>query len=196
VPRLAGNTLTLQPVAVHVLGGDHAPGSPLADLVLGQIDQKDLTRTLPALPSGVAYQSATVDAGGIRLAIGGTTVKPFSSLPATDAGRPTTFGAQDGFLVATAKGGSGDDTPIVLYAKPAVHARTLDIAPSEIEMFGTRFPAANVLAEVKGQQTAFPLQALPAGLAYTGVDVLPDGLLIHVQGQNVDLARGALTGGC
>jgi hypothetical protein len=194
-PVLSGRTLTLRPAAVHVLGADHDPGDPLGRLVLSQIKSADLARALPALPSGVSYQSVAVDAGGIRLTIGGTTVKPFSSLP-QDAERPATFGAENGFLTATAKGGSGDDTPVVLHSKPVIHGRTLDIAPSEIEMFGSRFPASEVLAEVKGQQTAYPLQALPTGLAYAaGVSVLPAGLLIHVTGHDADLPRGSLTGG-
>ena len=91
-------------------------------------------------------RSVAVDAGGIRVTIGGTTVKPFSSLPSTDNGRPTVFGAQDGLLTATARGGPGDPTPIVLHATPAIHGRTLDITPSQIEMFGTRFPAGDVLS--------------------------------------------------
>lgn len=194
-PTLTGGSLTLRPTAVHVLGSDHATNDPLAKLVLSQIDQKDLTRTLPALPAGVTYRSVAVDAGGIRVTIGGTTVKPFSSLPQTDNGRPTVFGAQDGFLTATAKGGSGGATPIVLHSRPAIHGRTLDIAPAQIEMFGSLFPAGDVLGQVKAQQTAYPLQALASGLAYTGVEVQASGLLIHVSGRNVDLPRGSLTGG-
>ena len=104
-------------------------------------------------------------------------------------------GAQDGLLTATAKGGAGDATPIVLHSTPVIHGRTLDISPSRIEMFGTLFPAGDVLSQVRAQQTAFPLQALASGLAYSGVDVRPDGLSIHVSGRNVDLPRGSLTGG-
>jgi hypothetical protein len=192
-PVLAGGTLTLRPTAVHALGSDHSTGDPLAKLVLGQIDQKDLTRTLPALPGGVTYRSVTVDPAGIHVTIGGTTVQPFSSLP-QDAGHPAVFGARDGLLTATATG-SGAATPIVLHSQPVIHGRTLDLAPSEIEMFGTRFPAADVLSEVKGQQTAYPLQATAKGLAYAGVSVQADGLLIHVTGRQVDLPRGSLTGG-
>lgn len=192
-PVLGGGSLTLQPTAVHLLGSDHATNDPLAKLVLSQIDQKDLRRTLPVLPAGVTYRSVTVDPAGLKVTIGGTTVKPFSSLP-QDAGHPAVFGAEDGLLTATATG-SGADTPIVLHSRPAIHGRTLDLAPSEIEMFGSRFPAADVLSQVKGQQTAYPLQALPSGLAYAGVDVRADGLLIHVTGRSADLPRGSLTGG-
>ncbi|HEY0530459.1 MAG TPA: DUF2993 domain-containing protein [Actinoplanes sp.] len=192
-PVLSGGTLTLQPTAVHVLGSDHSTGDPLAKLVLGQIDQKDLTRTLPVLPTGVVYRSATVDPAGIHVTLGGTTVKPFSSLP-QDADRPAVFGAQNGLLTATAAG-SGAATPVVLHSEPVIHGRTLDLAPSQIEMFGTRFPAADVLSRVKGQQTAYPLQAPAKGLAYAGVTVQADGLLIHVTGREVDLPRGSLTGG-
>ena len=62
-------------------------------------------------------------------------------------------------------------------------------------MFGTRFPAQNVLAEVKAQETSYPLQALPPNLTYQNVTVLPDGLLIRLAGRDVTLARGALAGG-
>lgn len=191
-PVLSGGTLTLRPAAVHVLGSDHATGDPIAKLVLGQIDQKSLTRSLPVLPSGVTYRSVAVDPGGIRVTIAGTTVEPLSSLP-QDAGRPAVFGAEAGFLTATASGSS--DTPIVLHSRPVIHGRTLDLAPSQIEMFGTRFPAADVLSRVKGQQTAYPLQALPKGLAYAGVTVQADGLLIRVTGHEADLPHGSLTGG-
>jgi hypothetical protein len=192
-PVLSGGSLILRPTAVHVLGSDHATNDPLAKLVLGQIDQKDLTRTLPVLPAGVTYRSVAVDPAGIKVTIGGTTVKPFSSLPQDDD-RPAVFGAQDGLLTATAKG-SGAATPIVLHSQPVIHGRTLDLAPSQIEMFGSRFPASDVLSQVKGQQTAYPLQALPDGLAYAGVSVLADGLLIRVTGHDIDLPRGSLTGG-
>ena len=180
---------------MHVLGFDHATNDPLAKLVLSQINQKDLSRTLPALPAGVTYRSVAVDPGGIRVTIGGTTIQPFSSLPQPDRDRPTLFGAENGFLTATEKGGSGAATPIVLHSQPTIHGRTLDIAPSQIEMFGTRFPAADVLGQVKAQQTAYPLQALASGLAYTGVDVRASGLVIHLSGRDVDLPRGSLTGG-
>jgi hypothetical protein len=62
-------------------------------------------------------------------------------------------------------------------------------------MFGARFPAANVLDQVKGQQTGYLLQELPAGLSYQNVRVLDDGLLIRLAGTDVTLTKGAFTGG-
>ena len=192
-PRLGGGKLTLTPQTVRILGADRKTSDPLARLVLSQIDAKDLTRTLPALPSGVRYRSATVDAGGIKVALGGVTVRSFSTLP-QPAGRPTTFGAENGLLTATASGGSGEATPIVLHARPKIHDTVLDIAPDQIEMFGARFPAANVLAEVKAQQTTFKLQELSTGLVYRGVEVLDQGLRIRLEGRDVTMVRGSLTG--
>ena len=192
-PRLDGSRLTLTPQTVRILGADRNTSDPLARLVLTQINQKDLTRALPALPSGVQYRSATVDASGLEVALGGVTVRPFSTLPQPD-GRPTTFGAEGGLLTATAKGGTDGATPIVLHAQPRIRGTVLDIAPDQIEMFGARFPAANVLAEVKAQQTTFGLQKLSTGLAYRGVDVLDRGLRIRLDGSNVTMARGSLTG--
>jgi len=194
-PRLDGSTLTLTPQKVHILGGDHPTTDLLGKLVLTQIKQQDLTRTLPALPAGVRYQSVAVDGGGIKVAVGGVTVEPFSSLKQPDAAHPTTFGAENGLLTATAKGGSDKATPVVLHAQPTIEDATLNIAPQQIDMFGVRFPAASVFAEVKAQQTAYPLQALPAGLAYQGVDVLAGGLRIRLGGADVTLAKGALAGG-
>jgi hypothetical protein len=191
-PKLSGSTLTLEPQSVHILGKTRKLGDPLAKLVLTQIKQEDLTRELPALPSGVAYRSVSVDSGGIRLVINGTTVKPFSALRQPD--RPTAFGAENGMLTATAQG-SGEDTPIVLHARPRISGSTLDIAPEQIEMFGARFPASNVLSEVKAQDTTYRLQELPANLAYQSVTVLSDGLLIRLSGRDVTLTKGALTGG-
>jgi hypothetical protein len=194
-PRLDGTTLTLAPQKVHILGGDHPTTDLLGKLVLTQIKQQDLTRTLPALPAGVRYQSVAVDGGGIKVAVGGVTVEPFSALKQPDVAHPTTFGAENGLLTATAKGGSDKPTPVVLHARPAIEGATLQIAPQQIEMFGVLFPASSVFAEVKAQQTAYPLQALPAGLAYQGVDVLATGLRIRLGGADVTLAKGALAGG-
>jgi hypothetical protein len=192
-PRLDASRLTLTPQSVRILGADRKTSDPLARLVLTQIDEKDLTRTLPALPPGVRYRSATVDASGIKVALGGVTVRPFSSLPQPE-GRPTTFGAENGLLTATASGGSDEPTPIVLHAQPQIRGTVLDIAPDQIEMFGARFPAANVLAEVKAQQTTFPLQKLSTGLGYRSVEVLDQGLRIRLDGRDVTMARGSLTG--
>ncbi|WP_433306882.1 LmeA family phospholipid-binding protein [Actinoplanes sp. CA-030573] len=194
-PVLSGTTLTLTPRKVHILGGDHDPGDAIAKLVLAQTDKSSLSRTLPALPRGVSYRSVTVDPGGIRLVIDGVTVKPFSALSQPAGDHPTTFGAAGGLLTATQKGGSGEATPITLYGRPVIRGATLDIAPRQIQMFGIRFPAAKVLAEVSAQQTTFPLQKLPAGLAYGKVEVLPTGLRIRLSGRDVTLARGSLTGG-
>ena len=194
-PRLDGAKLTLVPQKVHILGGDHPTTDFLGKLVLTQIKQQDLTRTLPALPAGVRYQSVSVDGSGIKVAVGGVTVEPFAELKQPDAAHPTTFGAENGLLTATAKGGSDNATPVVLLARPTIKGSTLTIAPEQIEMFGTRFPAASVLAEVKTQQTAYPLQSLPANLSYQDVQVLPDGLQIRLSGKDVTLAKGALAGG-
>jgi hypothetical protein len=193
-PTLAGTTLTLVPQTVRILGADRKLTDPLARLVLTQIDQKDLTRTLPTLPAGVGYRSVSVDSSGIKVVISGVNVKPFAALQQPPDGRPTTFGAENGLLTAAASGGTGSPTPVTLYAKPAVTANTLAIQPTQIEMFGIRFPAADVLAQVTSPPTSFPLQKLPPGLTYQSVQVLPKGLLIHLSGANVTLTKGVLCG--
>jgi LmeA-like phospholipid-binding len=192
VPRLRGDTLTLQPQSVSLLGADRGLDDPLARLVLSQLGSS-LSRRLPPLPAGVGYRSVSVDPAGLKLVISGTTVRPFSALD-QPAGRTTVFGAEDGLLTATARGAT-EDTPIVLHARPRITGTTLDIAPEQIEMFGTRFPARDVLAVVPAQATTHPLQPLPPGLFYRSVAVLPDGLRIEVAGRDVTLGRGALTGG-
>lgn len=192
-PVLGGGTLTLVPRRVRILGGDHEPTDALGRLVLGQVDQESLKRTLPDLPDGVGYRSVSVDRGGIKVVIGGVTTRPFSVLE-QPPGKPTVFGAERGLLTATTTG-SSEDTPVVLYGRPVIKGNTLDMSPDQIEMFGVRFPAANVLAEVGPQETTQALQKLPPGLTYAGVEVLPDGLRIRLTGQDVTLQRGALTGG-
>jgi DUF2993 family protein len=194
-PRLTGETLTLVPQSVRILGADRPPSDPLAKLVLGQINQSSLTRKLPALPAGVRYRSVSVDTGGIKVVVGGVAVTPFSALSSGD-NRPTTFGAEDGLLTATTRGGNpdGSPTPIVLYARPRITGDTLDIAPQQIEMFGIRFAAADVLAQVRSRPTAHRLQALPANVAYRTVEVLPTGLKITLSGTNVTMHQGQLTG--
>jgi hypothetical protein len=147
----------------------------------------------------VRYLSASVDAAGIKVAIGGVTVEPYSALPATVDGRATTYGAQDGLLTATATGApeNGQPTPIMLSTRPTIAGNTLDLTPHEIRMFGLPFPARDVLAQVKTSGTTYPLQPLPARLAYRGVEVLPQGLRINLSGRNIDFGRGMLTGtGC
>jgi hypothetical protein len=198
-PRLDGSTLTLVPRTVKVLGGNHPADDPIAKIVLSQARKEDFTRPLPALPSGVRYLSASVDAAGIRVAIGGVTIEPFSVLPATVNGRATRYGAEDGLLTATVTGApqNGPPAPITLSTRPTINANTLDLTPHEIWMFDLPFPAKDVLAEVKTPVTTYPLQPLPAHLAYTGVEVLPRGLRMSLSGRNIDLGRGMLAGtGC
>jgi hypothetical protein len=195
-PRLDGGTLTLVPRSVEILGANRPVDSFLSKIVLGQVKQESLSRKLPALPAGVRYRSVSVDSAGIKVAVGGSTVRPFSTLSSGD-GRPTTFGAENGLLTAITKGGNpdGSPTPIVLYAKPRITGTTLDIAPQQIELFGLVFPAAKVLAQVKARNTAVPLPALPTNLEYRGVEVLPEGMRIALSGKNVLLRKGQLTGG-
>jgi hypothetical protein len=198
-PRLDGGALTLVPRSVKVLGGNHPADDPIAKIVLSQARKEDFTRPLPALPGGVRYLSASVDAAGIKVAIGGVTVEPFSVLPATVDGRATTYGAQDGLLTATATGApeNGPPAPITLSTRPTIVGNTLDLTPHEIRMFGLPFPAEDVLAEVKTSGTTYPLQPLPAHLTYRGVQVLPKGLRIDLSGRNVDFGTGMLAGsGC
>jgi hypothetical protein len=194
-PRLNGGTLTLVPQSVEILGANRPTDDLLARIVLSQIKQESLSRKLPALPSGVRYRSVSVDSAGIKVAVGGVTVQPFSELSSGD-GRPTTFGAENGLLTATTKGGNpdGSPTPIVLYAKPRITGTKLDIAPQQIEMFGFLFPADNVLSQVRARETAYPLQALPTNLEYRDVEVRPEGLRIMLSGKDVTLQKGQLTG--
>ena len=119
------------------------------------------------------YRSVSVDSAGIKVAVGGVTVRPLSELSTGD-GRPTTFGAENGLLTATTKGGNpdGSPTPIVLYAKPGISGTKLVIAPQQIEMFGFLFPAGSVLAQVRARDTSYPLQVLPTNLEYRSVEVL------------------------
>ncbi len=195
-PRLNGATLTLVPQSVEILGANRRPDDFLAKLVLGQVKQESLSRQLPALPPGVRYRSVSVDSAGIKVAVGGVTVRPLSELSTGD-GRPTTFGAENGLLTATTKGGNpdGSPTPIVLYAKPGISGTKLVIAPQQIEMFGFLFPAGSVLAQVRARDTSYPLQVLPTNLEYRSVEVLPQGLRITMSGKNVVLQKGQLTGG-
>jgi hypothetical protein len=195
-PRLDGGKLTLVPQSVEILGGNRPVDNFLSKIVLGQVDQASLSRRLPALPTGVRYRSVSVDSAGIKVAVGGETVRPFAALSSGD-GRPTTFSAENGLLTATTKGGNpdGSATPIVLYAKPRITGTTLDIAPQQVEMFGFRFPAATVLSQVRARETAQQLPALPANLEYRGVEVTAAGLRITLSGRDVLLRKGQLTGG-
>lgn len=196
-PTVEGNTLKLVPRKVRVLGGDYSPHGLIGGTVLSLIKRASLSRTLPALPSGVRYRRASVDAGGLKVSLGGATVKPYSELPATDEeGRATRYGARSGLMTVTIRGNSRP-APIVLYAKPAITGSTLDLSPRQIRMFGVLFPARNVLAQVKAGATTYPLPPLPARLAYGAVDVQPDGLRLHLSGEDATLSKGILGGtGC
>ena len=196
-PTIEGSSLKLVPRKVHVLGGDHSPGDLIGGSVLSQVRPASLRQALPPLPSGVRYSGASVDARGLKVSLGGVTVKPYSELPATDEqGRATSYGARSGLMTVTTRGNSRP-TPIVLYAKPVIAGNTLDLSPQQIRTFGVLFPAQNVLAQVEAGSTKYPLQALPAGLAYGAVDVQPDGLRLHVSGKDATLSKGMLGGaGC
>ena len=61
-------------------------------------------------------------------------------------------------------------------------------------MLGTPFPAADVLKDLNVASTSFPLQPLPPGLSYDGVDVLPDGIRVTVRGKDVTVSKGSLLG--
>lgn len=194
-PTLGDGTLTLVPKSVDVLGSNRQPSDPIAAIVLSQVKQEDLTRTLPELPSGVKYQSVSVDSAGIKVTIDGVTVQAFSGLPKTIDGRAVSYGAKDGMLVVTTSGATADHPmSIVLYSKPAITGTTLDLVPERIQMLGATFPARDVLATIKTDMTKYPLQTLPAGLSYRGVEVLASGLRITVGGRNVQLTKGALGG--
>lgn len=198
-PRLEGGTLKLVPRMVRILGSDRGPDDLIAKLVLKQVKQEDLSRPLPTLPNGVRYKSVSVDGAGVKVAVGGVTVQPFSVLPATSNGQKITYGAQGGFLTATTKGApsGGQQAPVVLYGNPRIVGNSLDLAPRKIQMFGMLFPADDVLSQVKAPSTKFPLQALPDHLSYTGVSVLPSGLRITVSGRGVTLSKGLMSGaGC
>lgn len=198
-PQLSGNTLTMQPQFVRIFGADRGPDDPIAALVLSQIKASDLSRRLPALPTGIAYRSVRVSGAGITVVVGGESVRPFSQLPLAGAGPGATFGAQDGFLTVTSKGAfsHGPSVPIVLVGKPRIVGGALDLSPRTIQMLDTVFPATDVLKEFKVQSTSFPLQALPAHLSYTGVDVLATGLRLTISGRDVLMTKGSLAGqGC
>jgi hypothetical protein len=188
--------LTLAPQSVRILGANRPPDDVLARLVLSQVDRADLSRKLPALPAGVRYKSVGVDGSGVKVTVNGVTVTPLSQLPQPTTGTPTVFGAQDGLLTASTRGVSTDGpaTPIVLYANPRIVGNELDTTPQRITLFGVQFPAAAVLSQIKAPDTVRTLQQLPAGLAYTAVDVLPTGLRIRVSGKNVSLSKTAMSG--
>jgi hypothetical protein len=196
-PTLTGKALKLVPRKVHVLGGDHSPTDLIGKAVLSQVKQESLSRALPTLPNGVRYTGAAVDPSGLKVSLGGVTVKPYSELPPTDEeGRATSYGAKSGLMTVTTRGNSRP-TPIVLYAKPVITGSTLDLSPQQIRMFGVQFPAKDVLAQVKADNTKYPLQPLPANLSYGAVEVQPGALRLHVSGKDADLAKGMLGGsGC
>lgn len=188
-PRLARGRLNLEPRSVHVLGADRGPEDLLGRLVLGQVKPENLSRPLPALPRGVLYRAVSVSDAGVLVAVGGVTVRPFSDLPPVSNGIDAVFGAQDGLLTVTTRGlpAAGSPTPIIVSARPRIVGNTLDLAPETIRVLGFPFPAEDVLSTLGRQDTTYPLQTLPPGLAYSGVDVLPSGLRVRVSGRNVAL---------
>jgi len=194
-PQLRNGTMTMVPKSLHILGGDHSSADPIGKLAFSQIDAKDLSRKLPALPAGLRYKSVSVGPAGIKVGVGGVTVQPYSTLPVPKGSPPTTFGAEEGLLTASTRGAGGRTMPVVVHTKPTIKGDTLDMTPTQIEMFGTVFPAADVFAEMTPQPTTFPLQALPTNLHYQAVEVLPEGLRIRLAGENVELGKSLLGGG-
>lgn len=186
-PELDGESLAMVPRSVTVLGRNRPPDDPIAKTVLGQVDQKGLTRELPALPKGVRYQSAAVDSEGVKVRLGGVTIRPFSALPAEVEGRATTYGAAGGLLTATAA--DGRPTRVELFAKPTITGNVLEMVPQQIRIFGALFPASAVFAEIKPPDTKRELQALPASLSYRGAEVVPEGLRITIGGAGVQVDK-------
>ena len=188
-PTLTGNTLTLVPRSVQLLGENRSTSDPLAQLALSQVSQSQLTRKLPTLPAGVNYQSVSVDNQGIHVHVGGVTVQPFSSLPQSTPG--AVFSAQNGLLVTTVKGEPANARPpaTIMIARPTISGGTLVLQPQRFIILGTVFSASDVMSQIKIPGLRDPLPALPAHMAYTGIDVLPDGLLLNVSGESVTLTK-------
>jgi LmeA-like phospholipid-binding len=188
-PVLTGDTLTLIPRSVQLLGENRPSSDPLAELALSQVSQSQLTRKLPTLPAGVNYRSVSVDSQGIHVSVGGVIVRPFSSLPESIPG--AVFSAQNGLLVATVKGEPANARPTttVMLAQPAVSGGTLVLRPERFIILGTVFSASDVMSQIKIPGLRYSLPALPAHMAYTGVDVLSDGLLLEITGKNVTLTK-------
>jgi hypothetical protein len=200
-PRISGHTLAFVPTSVDVLGADRPPSDAIAALVLSQISPSDLQVTLPELPAGVRYRGVSVGRSGVSVSIGGTTLRPFSSLAdAAGTGRGVTYGSEGGLLTATTSGagaaaGTGALTATVRL-RPQLVGSTLDLSPQTVEVLGVSFPAADVLARVPDVTTKYALPALGGGLRYTGIDVLDSSLRLHVAGKQVSLDRSALGAGC
>jgi LmeA-like phospholipid-binding len=188
-PTLTGGTLTLIPRSVQLLGKNRPTSDPLAKLALSQVSQSQFTRKLPTLPSGVSYRSVNVDSQGIHVGVGGVIVRPLSSLPKSSPG--AVFSAQNGLLVATVKGepANAKPTTTIMLARPAVSDGTLVLQPQRFIILGTVFSASDVMSQIKIPGLRYSLPALPAHIAYTSVDVLPDGLLLKIAGENVTLTR-------
>ncbi len=188
-PTLSASTLTMVPRSVQLLGEDRSPSDVLAQSVLSQISQSQLTRKLPALPAGVNYQSVSVDSQGVHVAVGGVTVRPFSDMASGTPG--ATFSAQDGLLVTTVKGMPANAKPvtIVMLARPEITDGALVIHPEKFIVLGTVYSATDVMSQVKFPSIRYPLPALPAHMAYTGIGVLPGGLRVSASGKNVTLGK-------
>jgi hypothetical protein len=192
-PTLGNGVVTLVPRTVRTLGADQSPNGVIGKLVLSQVSPDSLRQKLPALPTGVRYQSVSVDGGGIKVAVGGTTVQPYRKLPAPAGVSDAVFGTEGGFLTVSAKSAKGGAaTAVQLVARPAIKGNVLSLRPSQIRMFGTTFPAADVLANIATPTMTFPLQAPPTNLEYQAVEVLPDGLRIHMRGSDVTIPAGMI----
>ena len=191
-PTLSAGTLTMVPRSVQLLGENRSPSDLLARSVLSQISQSQLTRQLPALPAGVNYQSVSVDSQGVHVAVSGVTVRPFSDMASGPPG--ATFTAQDGLLVATVKGMPANAKPItiVMLARPEITGGAFVLHPQKFIILGTVYSATDVMSQVKFPSTRYPLPALPAHMAYTGIGVLPGGLRLSVGGKNVTFGQRML----
>jgi hypothetical protein len=193
-PTLGAGAITMVPQSVEVLGGSDSPSSLIGKLVLSQISQSQLTRKLPALPSGVDYRSVSVDSQGVHVAVSGVTVRPFSAMASGPKG--ARYSAQHGLLVTTVKGMPAGAKPITIemLARPEISGSSLVIQPEKFLILGTAYPASDVMSQVKFPSTRYALPALPAHMSYTTVSVLPDGLRVGVSGTNVTVDRKSLFG--
>jgi hypothetical protein len=193
-PTLHGNTLTMVPRSVQLLGENRPPSDLLAKLVLSQVPSSQLSHKLPALPAGVNYLSASVDSAGMHVGVGGVTVQPFSSMSTGTPG--AVLSAQNGLLVTTVKGAPANAKPmtIVMLAKPRIEGSAFVIQPERFIILQTVFTAADVMSQIAFPSTRRALPPLPAHMGYNSIDVLPGGLRIHVSGSNVTVSKSMFSG--
>jgi hypothetical protein len=183
--QLHGNTLTAVPTELMLFG--HLLRSAKIASVTGGAH----VTHLPALPSGMAYQSITPENDGLHIALGGIDTTALSALPASVGGHTVSYSARNGLLgITTRIPLLLTNLPLTIWVQPTLSAGAITMVPRSVQVLGQSHSPSDligklVLSQISQSQLTRKLPALPAGVDYRSVSVDGQGVHVAVSGVTV-----------